>query len=69
MFTHIIHRDKCPCKYNTDECYDNISACIKFEPTVVGMLSQHFRIIITLTFDQMLSFGISNNAICSATSY
>ena len=64
-----VHRVKCPCKYDTDKCYDNISVCITYEPTVAGMLSQNFRISVTLTFNQMLSFGISNNTICSATSY
>ena len=65
----MIHREKCPCEHNTVKCYDNISACIMYEPTVTGMLSQHFRISVTLTLDQMLSFGISNNTKCSATSY
>ena len=34
-----------------------------------GMLSQNFRISVTLTFDQMLSIGISDDKIKSAISY
>ena len=68
-FSGFIHREKCPCKNNTNKCYDNISACNTYKPTVAGMLSQHFRIGFALIFDQMLSFGISNNTIYSAISY
>ena len=29
-----VHREKYHCKNNTDKFYDNISACITYEPTV-----------------------------------